>query len=72
MASHHRFDCFRSLVGVVEGNGADVVVQHVSLDNAVEELTANKAEFTIDGSSCTACERPGVVLVVGQAWVGVL
>jgi hypothetical protein len=34
--AHDLFDGFRSLVSVVEGDGADVVVKDVSLDDTME------------------------------------
>lgn len=72
MLAHDRLDSLGSLVGVVEGDAADVVVEDVSLDDTVEEVSANETHLTIDGSSSTADKVPLVVGVVGKGRVGVL
>jgi hypothetical protein len=70
--AHDRLDSLSSLVGVVEGNAADVVVEDVSLDDTVEKVSADETHLTIDGSSGTADEVPLIVGVVGKGRVGVL
>jgi len=47
-------------------------MQHVRLDDAVEELAADEAEFAVDGRRGAAGEVPGVGVVVGEGGVGVL
>lgn len=72
MVAHNGLDGLGSLVGVVEGDGADVVVQHVRLDDAVEELAANKPHLAVDGRRGATDKVPLVVGVVRQGRVGVL
>ena len=70
--AHDGANGLASLVRVVEGNGADVMVEDVCLDNAVEEVAANPAHVAIDGRSGAANEVPLLSLVVGQGRIGVL
>lgn len=70
--AHDGSDRIGSLVGVVKGNGADVVVEDVSLDDAVEEVSADEAHLAIDGGSGAADKVPLVTSVVGEGRVGVL
>lgn len=72
MLAHDGLDGLGSLVSVVEGNGADVVVQNVRLDDAVQELAANEAHLAVDGGSGATNEVPLLVGVVRQSRVGVL
>ena len=72
MLTHDRLDGLGGLIGVVERNGADVVVENVSLDDAVKKGAANESKFTVD-SCCGATDVvPALTRVVGQSWVGVL
>ena len=70
--AHDGLDGLGGLVGVVEGDGGDVVVQDVGLDDAVEYLAADEAEFAVDGGSGAASEVPGLAAVVREGGVGVL
>ena len=70
--AHDGLDGLGGFVSVVEGNGGDVVVEDVGLDNAVEKVTANEAKLTVDGSSGTTGVGPGLGVVVRQSGVGVL
>lgn len=70
--AHDGLDGLGSLVGVVEGNGGDVVVENVGLDDAVEEVAADEAKFAVDGGSGSTSEGPGVGIVVRERGVGVL
>ena len=72
MLAHHWLDGFSSLIGVVERDGGDVMVQDVSLDDAVEQLTADEAELAIDGRCGAAGKVPGRAVVVRERRVGVL
>ena len=72
MLAHDGLDGVGGLIGVVEGDCADVVVQDVGFDDAVEELAANEAELTVDGGGGPTGEIPGGALVVGKGGVGVL
>lgn len=64
MLSHDGLDTLGGLVRVVEWNGADVVVKDMSLDDAMEKLSANEAELAIDGggSASGICPRGGCVM----------
>lgn len=70
--AHDRLDSLAGLVGVVKGDGADVVVKDVGLDDAVEKLTTDETEFTIDGCSCTADIVPAAGGIVRECGIGVL
>lgn len=72
VAAHDGLDSLGRFVGVVEGNAADIVVQNVSLDDAVEEPAADEAEFAVDGRSSTLDEGPLLASVVGKSRVSVL
>lgn len=72
MSAHDGLDGFGGQVGVVEGDGADVVVQDVGLDDAVEEVAADEAEVAVDGGGGAADVVPAAGLVVGEGGVGVL
>ncbi len=61
MFAHGRLNGLGGLVCVVEGDGADVVVEDVCFDDSVEQLTADEAKFTVDrggsASSIGPCRR---------------
>lgn len=70
--AHDLLDGLGGLVGVVEGDGGDVVVEHVGLDDAVEERAADEAHLAVDGGGGAADEVPFFGVVVGEGGVGVL
>lgn len=70
--THDGLNGLGGLVRVVEGDGADVVVQHMSLDNAVHQVAANEAKLSVDGGGGAAHEVPFVRRVVWKRWVGML
>lgn len=72
MLAHDRLDGLGGFVGVVEGNSADVVVEDVGLNDAVEELAADETEFAVNGCGGAAGEVPGLASIVGEGRVGVL
>lgn len=72
MAAHDRLDSLGGLVGVVEGNGADVVVQNVGLDDTVQQVATDEAKLTINGCSGALDKGPLLAGVVRQGRVGVL
>lgn len=72
MTTHHWLDSFRSLIGMVEGNSANIVVEDVSLDNAVKKGATNEAEFTVDRCSSSTDVVPAGARVVRKRSVGVL
>ena len=70
--SHDLLDGLAGLIGVVEGDGADIVVENVGLNDTVEDVTADEAEVTVDGGGGTAGEVPDIRLVVREGGIGVL
>lgn len=70
--AHDRFDGLAGLICMVERDGADVVVQNVCLDDAVEQSAANEAKLTVDGCSGSAHIVPAATGVVRKTWIGVL
>ena len=56
--THDRLDRLGRLVGVVEGDGRDVMVQDVRLNDAVEEMAPDEAEFAVDGRRGSSKEVP--------------
>jgi hypothetical protein len=70
--AHDRLDGLGGLIGMVEGDGGDVVVEDVGLDDAVEDLTTNEAELAVNGSGGATGEVPGLAGVVREGRVGVL
>lgn len=72
MLAHDLLDSFTGLVGVVEGDGANVVVKDVGLDDAVEELATDETEFTIDCCGCSTNVVPASSGVVRKSGISVL
>ena len=72
MTAHDRFDGFGGLVGVVEGDGADVVVEDMGFDDTVQELAADEAEFAINGCGCATGVVPACGSVMRKTGIGVL
>lgn len=72
VASHNRLDRLGRLVCVVEWNRADIVMEDVGLDDTVQELAADEAEFAIDSGCCTAGIVPAGRAVMRKAGISVL
>ena len=72
MTSHDGFDCLRSLVSVVEGDGRDVVMEHVSLDNPMHKRATDKTKFAVNRSRGAPSVTPCLCCVVRKSRVGVL
>lgn len=72
VVAHDALDGIAGLVGVVEGDVADVVVQHVGLDDTVEDVAADEAKVAVNGSGSTAGKVPHFGLVVREGGIGVL
>jgi hypothetical protein len=72
VATHNRLDRLGCLVCVVEWNRADIVMEDVGLDDTVQELAADEAEFAIDSGCCTAGIVPAGRAVVRKAGISVL
>lgn len=72
VSSHHGFDSLGGLVGIVEWDGADEMMQDVSFNDAVEEMTPNESKLTVDGCGGTTGKIPDFRIIVGQRWVCML
>ena len=72
MTAHDRLDGLGCFVGVIEGDGGNVVVQDVGFDDAVEESAANETEFAVNGCGGSANVAPASGRVVGECGVSVL
>ena len=70
--SHNRLDSLTGLVGVVERDGADVVVENVSFDDTVEQMAPDETKFAVDRCCGTASEAPHVTGVVRESGIGML
>lgn len=70
--SHDLLDGLAGLIGVVEGDGADIVVKNMGFNDAMEDVATDEAKVTINGSSSSTGEVPRLGLVVGEGGVGVL
>ena len=72
VATHDWLDGLGGFIGVVEGDGADVVVEDMGFDDAVEESAANKAELAVNGCGGATDIVPASGRVVGERGIGVL
>lgn len=72
VVAHDGLDGLTGLIGVVEGDIADIVVQDVGLNDTVEDVTTDKAEVTVDGGSGATGKVPHLGLIVGEGGVSVL
>jgi hypothetical protein len=72
MLPHNWLDCLGCFVSMVEGDCADVVVENMSLNDAVEERATNEPKFAIDRCSGTTSVRPCGRCVMRQRGIGVL
>jgi hypothetical protein len=70
--AHDRLDGFGGLIGVVEWNGADVVVENVGFNDTMEESAANESEFTVNGCGGATDVVPTSCSVVRKSWISVL
>jgi hypothetical protein len=72
VAAHDGLDSLGGLTSVVEGDGADVVVEDVRLNDVVEEVGTDGPKVAVDSRSGTTGECPGVGGVVRKGRVSVL
>ena len=72
MIAHDRLDCLTGLVCVVERNCANVVVENVGFDDAMEKVWTDRPKVAVDGSSGATDEVPRFVLVVRKRWIAML
>ena len=70
--TEHRLDGLRGLLCVVERNAAEEVVDHMVIDDLVEEVTANEASGAVNGSESSLRVSPGFRSVVSNLGVSVL
>lgn len=72
MAAHDGFDRLGSFIGVIEGNGRNVVMEDVGFYNAMHQSATDEPKFTVDGRSSTARIAPRLGGIMGERRVGVL
>lgn len=60
------------LLGVVEGDLGEQVVNNVVVDNLVEEVTTDETEATVNGGEGTLDKGPRIRIVVGHLGVSVV
>ena len=72
VGAHDLLDGFAGFVSVVEGDGADIVVENVGFDDSVEDVAADETEIAINGCCGTTGEVPHFWRVVGETRVSVL
>lgn len=70
--THDWLDGLGSFISVIEWNSGDKVVKDMSLNDTMEELSSDKSEFTVDGSSSATGKVPSLGVVVGEGGVSVL
>lgn len=70
--TEERLDGLGGAFSMVERNATEKVVNHMVVDNFVEEVTANESGCAIDSSQCALGVGPGFRGVVGNVGVGVL
>ena len=70
--TQHRLDRFGRFVGVVPRHACKIVVDDMGLDDAMHEVSSDKAKFTVDGGSRAAGVGPGGWIIVGKSRVGML
>lgn len=70
--AHNFLDSLASLIGMVKGDRADVVVEDVGLNDTVEERTSDETELAVDGGSGATSEVPDLRLIMRKSRVGVL
>lgn len=70
--TEHGLNGLGGLLCMVEWNAAEEVVDHMVVDNLVEEVTANEASCAINCSECALGVGPGFCGVVSNLGVGVL
>ena len=72
MAAQDWLDSIGCFIGIVERNGGNKVMKDVCLNNTMHEISADEAEFAVNGGCCTAGEVPGAGFVMGKSGIGVL
>lgn len=70
--AHNLPDCLGGLSSIVERNSRHKVVKNVSLNNVVEDVTANESKVSVNGSTGTLGKGPFVGIVVRESGISVL
>ena len=70
--SHHLFNSFGSLIGIVERNNRHVVMKNMGLDDAMEEGTTDETKLPINRCSGATSVCPGMRIVMRKSRIGVL
>lgn len=70
--TEHRLDGLGGFLCIVERNAAEEVVDHMVINDFMEEVTANEAGRAVNGSQCSLGVSPGFGSVVSNLGVGVL
>lgn len=68
----HRLDGLGSFLCVVKWNAAEEVVDHMVVNDFVEEVTANETGCAVNGGQCSLGVSPSFCGVVSNLGVGVL
>ena len=72
MAAHDGFDGLRGLIGVIEGNGGNVVMEDVRFYDPMHQSATDETEFTVDGRGRAAGVAPRFGGIMGERRIGVL
>lgn len=72
MAAHDLLNGFGGFISVVERNSADIVMKDMGFDDAMENVSADKSKFAIDGRSGSTNIIPGISGIVRQSGVCML
>ena len=72
MGAQNRLYSFCRLIGMIEWDHRNVVMEDMSFDNAVEQRTTYEAEFSIDGRCGSGSKSPGLGPIMRNGRVCVL
>lgn len=63
MLSHDGLNRLCGQLGIIKRYGRDVMMQNMRLDDAMEDVAADKTEFAVDCGRSAAGEGPGGVVI---------
>ena len=72
MAAHDGFDRLRGFVGVIEGNGGNVMMEDVGFYDPMHQSTTDEPKFAVDGCGCATGVAPRFGGIMGERRIGVL
>lgn len=72
VSTQNWLDSLGSLVGIVEWDSGNKVVDNVRLNDTVKKVPSDKPKFTVNGSGSTTGEVPSLVLIMWEGRIGVL